>query len=51
MQYFDVDGKPTGIGRRVRKITITISGSGLCKDPMSGRAFGVQLERTIRILS
>lgn len=51
MEYFDSNGRPTVVGKEVRKITITIIGSSLYKDPWTGRPYGVQLESTIRMLT
>jgi hypothetical protein len=51
LKYFDADGNATGIGRNVRKITVTASGSGRLKDPWTGRQFEVQLDSVIRISS
>ncbi|MBN2320161.1 MAG: hypothetical protein JXR49_13845 [Acidobacteria bacterium] len=49
LQYFDRAGNPTGTGRLVRIITITISGSGTCEDPRTGALYGVKMENTIRV--
>lgn len=51
MRYFDADGNETGIGNRVRKISVTISASSPCKDPRTGERFGVQRTGTFRILT
>jgi len=48
-QYFDTDGNVTGIGSEVRRITVTISGSGLQPNPQTHEQFGVQITSNIEI--
>ncbi len=49
LKYFDADGNPTNSGSLVRKITVNLTGTGLRKDPLTGKRFGVQLESAILI--
>jgi prepilin-type N-terminal cleavage/methylation domain-containing protein len=49
MQYYDAAGAPTNAGGNVRKIRVTVSGTGTVPDPRTGRFFGVQLVSEVEL--
>ncbi len=49
--FYDADGNLTAAGSEIRRIGVSISGSSLQKDPRTGKAFGVQLNSEILILT
>jgi len=50
-RYYDADGNLTMDGSRVRRIAVTISGLADRPNPATRKAFGIELEREIRIFS
>jgi len=50
-RYYDADGATTAIGAKVRKVGISISGSGSMPDPRTHRIFGMQLNGEAQVLS
>lgn len=49
MEYYSIEGNPTASGSRVCRIAVTISGSTLQPDPVTGQTFGVKFSCSARV--